>query len=127
MLGKPFKHPQGAEQKNDIIYNKDTANGIVLACMAKGLTNRIFNIGSGKASTLVEFAEAVKKIYPHADIEIGPGLDYFRRGFNTYSVYDISRAQKELGYSPEYNLENGVRDYIETLHQLKIEPIYTLC
>lgn len=127
MLGKPFRHPQGAEQKDDFIYNKDTAKGIVLACMAKGLTHRIFNIGSGKGSTLVEFANAVKKIYPKAEIEIGPGLDFFRRGFNIYNVYDISRAQTELGYSPDYDLEGGVRDYIETLRELKIEPVYTAC
>lgn len=127
MLGKPFSHPQGGDQKNDIIYNKDTANGIVLACMAEGLTHRIFNIGSGRGPTLNEFADTVKKICPKAEIEIGPGLDYFRRGFNTYSVYDISRAQKELGYFPEYNLEDGVRDYIAMLGQLNIEPTYTPC
>lgn len=125
MLGKPFRHPQGAEQKDDFVYNKDTANGIVLACMAKALTHRIFNIGSGKASTLPEFAAAVKRIYPAPEIAIGPGLDFFRRGHNVYSVYDISRAKRELGYSPQYNLEEGVRDYIETMRLLGIEPVYT--
>ena len=125
MHGKPTRHPQGAEQKDDFIYNKDTANGIVSACMAEGMTHRIFNIGSGKGSTLVDLANAVKKIYPEPDIEIGPGLDFFNIGYNVYSVYDISRAKKELGFSPQYDLEEGVRDYVETLKQLKIEPIYT--
>lgn len=125
MLGKPVRIPQGAEQEDDFIYYRDAANGVALACFAKDLTHRIFNIGSGKGSTLLEFANAVKKIYPKADIDIGPGLDFFKIGFNVYNVYDISRAQKELSFSPRYDLENGVRDYIETLRQLKIEPIYT--
>lgn len=125
MLGKPFRHPRGAEQKDDLIYNRDTANGIVLACFAENLTHRIFNIGSGQGYTLLDLAAAVRAIYPDADIEVGPGLDYFNIGHNVYSVYDISRAKKELGYSPQYNLEDGVKDYVETLHKLKIEPVYT--
>jgi nucleoside-diphosphate-sugar epimerase len=28
---------------------------------------------------------------------------------------DITRAQKELGYKPEYKLEAGLRDYIAEL------------
>lgn len=125
MLGKPTSVTQGADQKDDFIYNKDSANGIVLACTMEGLAHQVFNIGSGIGSTLLDFAGAVKKVYPKADIEIGPGLDFFRIGFNVYSVYDISRAKEELGFSPQYNLERGVRDYVETLHQLEIEPIYT--
>jgi UDP-glucose 4-epimerase len=125
MLGKPFRHPKGVDQIDDLIYNKDTANGIVLACMAEKPEHRIFNIGSGQGATLRDLAAAVKKLYPAADIEIGPGLDYFSIGHNVYSVYDISRAKKELGYEPEYSLEAGVRDYVEMMHRLKIEPVYT--
>jgi len=125
MLGKPFRHPQGAEQKDDLIYSRDTANGIVLACFAENLTHRLFNIGSGQASTLTNLADAVRKIYPGADIQIGPGLDSFNIGWNVYSVYDISRAKKELGFSPQYNLEDAVQDYVETLRRLNIEPVYT--
>ncbi len=125
MLGKPFRHPQGAEQKDDFIYNKDTANGIVLACFAENVKHRIFNIGSGIGLTLMDLADAIRKIYPGADIQIGPGLDYFNIGHNVYSVYDITRARQELGYAPQYTLEAGVRDYVEVMHRMKIEPVYT--
>ncbi len=125
MLGKSVRHPQGAEQKDDMIYHKDSANGTVLACMAERPSHSVFNIGSGVGYTLLDLAYAVKKIYPKADIEIGPGLDYLMKGHKTYSVYDISRAQKELGFSPEYDLDKGVADYVEMMKRLKIEPTYT--
>jgi UDP-glucose 4-epimerase len=125
MLGKPFRHTQGAEQKDDFIYNKDTANGIVLACFAENVNHRIFNIGSGVGVTLMDLADAIRKMYPDADIQVGPGLDFYNMGHNVYSVYDITRAKQELGYAPQYTLEAGVRDYVEVMHQLKIEPIYT--
>ena len=125
MLGRTFRYPQGAQQKNDHIYHRDTANGVVLACMTEKLTHSTFNIGTGVGSTLVDFAAAVSKIYPEADIEIGPGLDYIMKNYNTYSVFDISRAKKELGFEPRYDVEKGVADYIEMMALLKIHPIYT--
>jgi len=125
MLGKPTRHSQGREQKDDFIYYKDVANGVVLACTVENLTHRVFNIGSGYGSTLLELANAVKKIYPKADIEIGPGLNFFKIDHNVYNVYDISRAKRELGFSPQYDIEDGVKDYIETLRRLNIEPVCT--
>jgi UDP-glucose 4-epimerase len=125
MLGKPFRHPQGTAQKDDFIYNKDTAHGIVLACFADNVKHRIFNIGSGVGATLVDLANAVRKIYPDADIQIGPGLDFFNIGNNVYSVYDVTRAKEELGFVPQYTLDDGVRDYVEMMRRLKIEPVYT--
>jgi nucleoside-diphosphate-sugar epimerase len=35
------------------------------------------------------------------------------------SVYDISRARDELGYAPQYDLERGIADYLESLERLK--------
>ncbi|OGP53578.1 MAG: hypothetical protein A2162_01935 [Deltaproteobacteria bacterium RBG_13_52_11b] len=125
MLGKPMRYPQGGEQKDDLIYHKDTATGIVSACFAEKPSHSVFNIGTGVGYTLPDFARAVKKIYPKADIEIGPGLDYLMKGYNTYSIFDISRARKELGFSPQYDVEKGVVDYIEMMKLLKIEPTYT--
>jgi nucleoside-diphosphate-sugar epimerase len=125
MLGKPVRHPQGAEQKDDLIYHKDSANGVVLACLSEKTAHSVFNIGTGVGSTLLEFANAVKKIYPKADIEIGPGLDYLMKHYNTYSIFDISRARKELGFSPQYDVEKGVVDYIEMMNRLNINPTYT--
>jgi UDP-glucose 4-epimerase len=125
MLGRPLRYPQGAEQKEDMIYHKDSANGVVLACMAENLTHSVFNIGTGVGSTLLDFAAAVRKIYPRAEIEIGPGPDFLMKNYNTYCVYDISRAKKELGYEPRYDVERGVSDYIEMMGLLKIQPTYT--
>jgi UDP-glucose 4-epimerase len=125
MLGKLTRISQGLDQKNDFIYYKDVAKGIVLACTVEGMKDRIFNIGSGHASTLGDFAKAIRRMYPNAEIEIGPGLDYLKLGRNAYNIYDISRAKNELGFSPEFDPERAVEDYVEMLHRWKITPIYT--
>lgn len=125
MLNKPVRIPQGAAQKDDMIYTKDCANAIVLATFAQELTHRVFNIGSGIGKTLVDLSNAVKKTLPGADIEIGPGLDYLGIGYDVYSVFDISKAREELKFAPEFDLEKSVQDYVETMNVLNIKPSYT--
>jgi UDP-glucose 4-epimerase len=124
MLGKSFRHPKGREQKNDFIYYKDVSQGVLSACFAKKLTHRVFNIGTGVGSTLLNFTNAVKKIFPEFEADIGPGLDYLGIGFNTYCIYDISRAKDELGYNPQYSIDDGVADYIQTMRKLNISPTF---
>jgi nucleoside-diphosphate-sugar epimerase len=125
MLGKPIRHPQGADQKDDLIYHKDSANGTVLACLAEKFSYSLFNIATGVGVTLMDFARVVKNLYPSAEIEIGPGLDFLMKNHNTYSVFDIGRARTELGFYPQYDVEKGVADYVEMMKLLKIEPTYT--
>ena len=122
MLGKPFEYPRGREQKDDYIYYKDVSQGVVLACFAKTLPHRTFNIGTGVGSTLLDFSDAAREVFPKFKANIGPGLDHACIGFNTCSVYDISRAKNELGFNPKYSIDDGVKDYIETMQRLNIKP-----
>lgn len=125
MLEQPLAIPKGGEQKDDFIYLRDVANGIVLACFAEKLEHRILNIGTGKGETLPHMIEVVSKVLGRkAPITIGPGLDFMGRTLTQrYSVFNIERARRELGYAPRYDLEAGVRDYIETMRRLDIKPV----
>jgi nucleoside-diphosphate-sugar epimerase len=125
MLKRPVRIQQGADQKDDMIYTGDCARASVTAAFKEGLKSRVFNIGTGVGKTLIDFSNAVKKIYPDADIRIGPGLDYLGIKYNTYCVFDISRARDELGFSPEFNLDRAVEDYVETMNRLGLPPTYS--
>jgi UDP-glucose 4-epimerase len=117
--GIPFHLPRGGEQKDEFIYNKDSALGIYLACIAENLKNRVFNIGTGVGATLRDFERVIRSYLPNADIEIGPGLNFFGLPHPMHGVYDISRAQQELGYKPQFHLEKAIGDYLETLERIK--------
>ena len=56
-------------------------------------------------------ARVLRRHFPKADIEIGPG-------FTPSNIYDLSRARRELGYSPQFDLERGIADYLERLKRL---------
>jgi UDP-glucose 4-epimerase len=124
MLEKPFIFQKGGDQKDDYIYIRDAGRGIALACFAEGITHRVFNIGTGIGATLIDFAQAARKVFPTFIFDIGPGLDHTGIGFNFYSIYDFSRAKNELGFTPQYNIKEAVKDYIETMQSLNIEPTF---
>lgn len=119
--GQPFHLAQGGDEKDDFIYNKDSALGIFLAATAQNLQSRVFNIGTGVPTTLKDVAAILRRHLPNAVIEVGPGLNFLGAAYPMYGIYDISRAQRELGYKPEYDLERGIADYLESLQKLKLQ------
>jgi UDP-glucose 4-epimerase len=117
--GLPFHIAQGGDEKDDFIYNKDSARGIYLATVAENPKSRVYNIGTGIGLTLNDFARVIRKYLPDAKIDIGPGLNFLGMPYPASNVYDISRARNELGYQPEYDLERGIADYLDSLKRLK--------
>ncbi len=117
--GRPFHIAQGGDEKDDFVYNKDSALGIYLATIARDPKSRVYNIGSGTGSTLRDFERALRKHIPNADIQIGPGLNFLGMPYPAHGVYDTSRAREELGFRPEYDIEAGVADYLESLRGMK--------
>ena len=87
------------------------------------LSIEFFNIGSGKAYSLHDLAASIRKLYPDAVFDIGPGLDYMNMP-GVYCVMDYTRAQEEFGYAPMFSLDDGVKDYIQSMKRLDIEPMY---
>ena len=118
--GLPFKIEQGGDDKDDFIYNKDSANGIYLATVAGKLKSRVFNIGTGVGVTLRDFERVIKRHIPNAVMEVGPGLNFYGFPYPATSIYDITRAREELGYKPEYDLEKGITDYLASLKTLGV-------
>ena len=118
MAGREVSIPRGGDQRNDVVYVGDVAHSVVLALDAEGLTQWTFNIGTGRGVTLRDFADVLKRIFPEAKIDVGPGLD-FRDGYKqSYCVFDIGKARDQLGYEPRYFLESGIEAYIESIRSL---------
>ncbi|MEM2225824.1 MAG: NAD(P)-dependent oxidoreductase [Candidatus Bathyarchaeia archaeon] len=117
LLGERAVVKIGGDQKYDAVYVKDVARSVWLASRAKDPRHSAFNIGAGIQCTLWDLAEIVKSYIPNALIEIGPGFDIAEpiRG-----PLDLRRAKDELGYVPTYDLERGVRDYIEKISGKRI-------
>ena len=97
-------------QTYDFIYVEDVARANILAMKAK-VTDRAYNIGVGKGTTIKELAEVLLKITGKENL----GIKYEPAGqtFVTKRISDVKRAEKELGFKYKVELEEGLRKLIE--------------
>jgi len=107
--------PCGGDFRANLTYVKDLANAIVLAYKKESLVSRIYNISNGKHYSVTEVADAVKKVVPGADLNVGPGLKPWSNMHASRGSFNISKAEQELGYKVKYFLEEGLADYVEWL------------
>lgn len=114
--GKPVHLPEGGDQLDDMIYVDDVAEAIVRAALNERLGYDAYNIASGEGHTLREFAAAVRRAIPGADVAIGPGTRSYGPHHN-YAIFDITRATEDLGWAPRFSIEAGVEHYVETLRR----------
>ena len=98
----------GDEEKLDFSYVKDVAHGFVLAAFSD-VSGEIFNITGGRGRSLLEYVNIIKKYYPNLKIEAKP-RDKERPKRGTLS---IEKAKRLLGYNPKYDIEKGIKEYVE--------------
>jgi UDP-glucose 4-epimerase len=115
--GLPTRFATGGPMKRDYTHVLDCCDAIVLALNAPPLAQgaqRVLNVSAGQAHTAAEVADMVRKIVPGADIEIGDALDALEaRNVKMRAPLDISAAKRVLGWSPQWPLERGIRQYAE--------------
>lgn len=108
--GKPLEVWGDCNKGRDIIYVKDVVSAFVLA-LKKDNASGLYNISSGRQSTLQEEAEAIaREFWPQGS---EPQLSYKPdkpNGIEAY-YYDISRAKSDLGWEPEYSFAEMMADY----------------
>jgi nucleoside-diphosphate-sugar epimerase len=105
----------GADQILDFTHVDDTAQGIVLAATLDSANNKIYNItrSDEQQYTLADAAKLAIEIAGYGSIELAPRNMLFpRRG-----RLSIMRAQRDLGYTPQINLEEGLCRYHDWLAQ----------
>ena len=92
----------------DIVHAEDIARGAVEAAFKKH-ASKVFNLGTGRGVTLNQLAKMVGGI-TGSELRITrlPGRNEVQR-----LVCDISRAKRELGWSPRITLEEGLRRCVE--------------
>jgi UDP-glucose 4-epimerase len=125
LLGVATTVEHGGDERDDIVYVRDVAQAIGLAAVTPLRGASVYNIGQGRAFGLQDMAAAIRQRCPGADITVGPGYDFMNVGFGAYQVLDISKAERELGYRPAFDLPAMVADYAQVLERFSIRPTAT--
>jgi len=97
------------EQTRDFVHVSDVVETIMLS-LRNEEARGVFNIGSGEGVTINHLARLILKLMGREDLK--PIYAPPRPGDIRYSIADITRARKELGFKPKVKLEVGIKELI---------------
>ncbi|MHA1199696.1 MAG: NAD-dependent epimerase/dehydratase family protein [Candidatus Heimdallarchaeaceae archaeon] len=95
------------KQTRDFIHAEDVVTAIKLVLEQDTGTQRVFNIGSGKGTSILELAELVIKI---SGKDLKPIFVDARLGDIKESYCSIDKASSILGFNPSIKFEDGVKE-----------------
>lgn len=107
-------------QFRDFTNVQDVVQGITLAIETeKVLGADVFNIGTGKSTSLNEIVEALNKAFGKM-IQPQYIANPVKEGYVQGQHADISKIISTLGYQPKVGLEDGIRDQVKNLRMDRI-------
>lgn len=95
----------------DMLHVRDAARAIALTLMAKGLDNAVMNISSGRATSVPDIVDAVRRRFPKLRVRIRWTEPVART-----HVYDRGRAQRLIGFVPTVSLQTAIDEFINSEH-----------
>lgn len=109
--GKEINIFEDGLESRDFVYIDDVVDATVRALGESAAAGRVYNIGSGAASTVLDVVAALAAAF---DTPVAHRVSgNFRSGDIRHNVADISRARDELGFSPAVTFETGVQRFVE--------------
>ncbi|MBN1376936.1 SDR family oxidoreductase [Candidatus Woesearchaeota archaeon] len=96
------------KQTRDYVFVKDVVNANMLA-FEKNITG-IYNIGTANETTVNEIFRLINKnLGNKAEKKHAPA----KKGEQQRSCLDYGKAEKALGWKPEYNIEKGIKETVD--------------
>lgn len=116
--GEQLSISNGGHHAIDECYVKDVAGAFITAMEAKA--EGPFNIGAGRAVTLLEIAQTANQVYGNeGNLVIEPANPDSSPNIHNHMIID--RAAKQLGWSPTYSLKDGLAEMRSIWTAEKIE------
>jgi dTDP-L-rhamnose 4-epimerase len=100
-------------QTRDFVHISDIVRANILAMEEAAADGKVFNVGTGKATSVLRIAELLSE-----QLDFGEPPDVvgrYRAGDIRHCYADISRIRDELGYRPSVDLADGIGELLAWL------------
>ncbi len=106
-------------QTRDFISVKDIVQANILTMEKDEANYKVFNVGTGLATSIDEVARALAKVY---DSPLEPEITLkYRKGDTRHCYADLTKIKAALGYEPSVSLLDGMKDLVEWSHTTTAE------
>ncbi len=115
--GNPILIFEDGKQTRDFIHVRDIVQANILCIEKKEADYKVFNVGTGRAVSILEIAHILKeKLNSAVDIHVS---NRYRAGDIRHCFADVSSITKTLGFKPSVKLEEGIEDLVNWVSQQK--------
>ncbi|WP_458699949.1 ADP-glyceromanno-heptose 6-epimerase [Sulfurospirillum sp. 1307] len=116
LRGERAKLFEGSDKiKRDFIYVEDVIQANVKACEPK--KSGIYNVGTGKARSFQDIVDILKK-----ELNIQREDEYIPNPYigqyQFFTEANIEDTKEFLGYEPQFELEDGIKSYIDEIRAI---------
>jgi len=108
-------------QVRDFVHVDDIVQANMLAMESANATGEMFNVASGRATSILELVEIVKELVGAINIkhQFAPP----RQGDMKLGLASIDKIIRTLGYDPRVQMQHGLKGLIESLCNLQVAKI----
>jgi UDP-glucose 4-epimerase len=96
-------------QLRDYIFIADVVGALLLAGADQRSDGRVYNVGSGVGTSMIDMAQLVVKIVGSGRIEHQPWPPLVQEIDTGDFVADVTRIEHEIGWRPATSLADGLR------------------
>jgi len=122
MNGQPASVFEDGRQLRDYVNVSDVARANRMALESDAANYEVFNVGGGRAYTVLEFGEMVAEaLGVKARWQM---LGEYRLGDTRHSVSDITKIQQRLGWQPTKTPRDSVREYADWIRSQNVDRDY---
>lgn len=106
---------EDGKESRDFVFIDDVVTATLLGIEKEEANYKIFNVGTGVATTVLDVAHALMKNYKtEVPLEIS---GQYRKGDIRHNFADINYIQNELNFSPTINFETGISLFCKWVNQ----------
>jgi UDP-glucose 4-epimerase len=109
IAGHPLRVYGDGLQRRDYIYVEDAVAALLRMAESPASTGRIYNVGSGVGTPLVEMARSIGALAGGARVECVAWPALAEQIETGDFVADVSRIRRELGWEPRVALADGLQ------------------
>ena len=105
--------------RHEFVYFKDDAEAVALACFAPTLKKRVYSVRMDRTYAYDEVVDVVRRVFPDVSVDVrATSNESMSPGHAPRDDYaDTTAAREELGWSPRYDLETGIREWGEWIRR----------
>lgn len=100
----------GGQQTRDFVYISDVVEALIQAATARHINRKVINVGSGVETSILDLARTIETV-------LGKKINLIHNEEKSGGVErltgDIGLAGELLGYQPQVQLEDGLRQVLE--------------